>query len=87
MKDTKEPPPDAGFRITKIHAFLCINENDVEGVAGFMDRQGTFWPMVCADRERIESMRPIAQTLATAKNVQMMLAEFSVRTDVEIIDP
>lgn len=86
MKDTKEAPSDTGFRITKIHAFLCI-DNDVEGVAGFMDTQGTFWPMVCADPERIASMRPIARQIATGRNVQIMLAEFSVRKDVEIINP
>lgn len=87
MKDNQNQPPDTGFRITKIHAFLCIDETNVEGVAGFMDREGVFWPMVCADAERVASMRPIAQHIASSRNVQIVLTEFSVRKDVETLIP
>lgn len=87
MKNNQETPPDTGFRITKIHAFTCIDENDVEGVAGFLGPGGTFWPMVCADPARVDSLRPVAQQIATGRRVKITLAEFSVRKDVEAINP
>jgi hypothetical protein len=66
------------FRITKITAFVAIDEvGDVEGVLG--TRVGNTWfPLICADEEQIRKMYPVAKSICK----DFRIAEFSVRKDV-----
>jgi hypothetical protein len=73
-----------GFRIGEVHAYLVVAANGDEGIAAFHTGQG-WMPMVCADRTRIESLRPIAEQLARETGQEIKLVRFAVRTDVETI--
>lgn len=52
------------FQIKEIHVYLATDKDGVEGVTGFMSGDGIFWPMVCADRARLDSWRDKAQQIA-----------------------
>ena len=75
------------FQITTLHAYIATDEDGEEGVIGFLTPQGTWMPMVAADRTRIECLRPMAQAVADQTGQQIVLAEFSVRTDLETLEP
>jgi hypothetical protein len=77
----------SGFRIKTIHAFIATEADDTEGVVGFRTETGAFWPMVCADEARVDSLRKMAQLVAQQTGVKIVLAKFSVRQDVEEIKP
>lgn len=72
--------------IDTISAFIAIDKTG-EGITAFMTADGQWVPMVAADKERVESLRSIAQTLATASGRRIVLAEFSTRADLEILEP
>lgn len=79
------PGKTAGFRIVEIHAFVTVDD-DIEGVVAYLGPAG--WsPLICADQARVDSMRSMAQDIATATNKTIKLAKFSVREDVEEIKP
>ena len=73
-----------GFRITYIHAFTAIGSDDEEGVIAFMSADGPM-PMIAADPERLEQLRPIAQQVADAMDVTVTLARFGTREDLETL--
>lgn len=59
--------------------------NDEGVVAKYI---GNAWmPLVGADMKRIDSLRPIAGSIATNANKKVTLARFSNRTDLETIEP
>lgn len=74
------------FKIETISAFIAVDDDGTEGVVGVPSLFGLM-PMVCADEERIRSLEPRAQELATAMRKTITLARFSVRTDVKQIEP
>ena len=76
----------APFRITTIHAFTTIGEDGDEGIPAIL-LDGTWMPMVCADKARLDSMRPQAQAIATRTGKSIKLVRFSVRSDIETIVP
>lgn len=71
--------------IDTLTAFIAVDEEG-EGVMAFRG-PGGWMPMVAADEERLESMRPLAQEIATASGRRCVVARFSVREDVEVIEP
>jgi len=76
------------FKVTEMWAFLAVGPKDGdEGIPAFLASDGVMMPLVCADKARIESLRPIAQEIATATKVPIVLARFSVRENVEEIKP
>lgn len=72
-------------RIDEFHAWISSDE-DGEGLIGHMTPTG-WLPLIGADRERIESLRGLAQQTADASGVEVRLVSFSVRTDVETLTP
>lgn len=44
-------------------------------------------PMVAADRNRLESLRPLARQIAAATNKEIKLIHMGGRQDVEVIRP
>lgn len=72
------------FKITEIYAFIAVGPDGDEGVCGFQSA-GTFMPMVCADQARVDSLRPVAVSLAAITGARITLAKFSVREDMEVI--
>jgi hypothetical protein len=73
-----------GFRIDEVHAYIVVGESGDEGIAAFHTGQG-WMPMICADKARIESLRPMAESLARETGHEIKLVRFAVRTDVETI--
>jgi len=74
-------------RIEHIYAFICDDAGpDDEGIAA--STHGLMWmPLVGADMERMESLRPVAQRIATHFRKPIRLCRFTVRETLEIIQP
>lgn len=71
--------------IDRLFAFISVSEEG-EGIIGFHSPMG-WMPMIGADEERIEQLRPIAQRVANSGGKRVVLAQFEQRTDLEIIEP
>lgn len=67
--------------IDNLWAFLSIDEDGDEGVCAFHGSQG-WMPMVATDLKRVESLKPLAQEMATEGN-NIKLVKFTERVDVE----
>jgi ABC-type branched-subunit amino acid transport system ATPase component len=73
-----------GFKITEMFAFIATEKDGTEGVMGMMSENG--WvPLVGADMDRVESIKPIVQGIAQSSGVNITLAKFSVRENLEVI--
>lgn len=73
--------------IKELFAFIiCDKSEQDEGVPGVSTPQGIM-PLMGADFERAKSLRGIAQTLANESGKTITLAKFSVREDVETLQP
>lgn len=73
------------LRIEQMYAFVA-SDDEGEGVCATM--LGDVWyPMVAADMERIEQLRPHAEALATVLGKEITLAQFTFRKDLETINP
>lgn len=72
--------------ITEMFAFIAVDETG-EGVLAVQTSDGMMMPLVGADLARIDSLRPIAQQLATAHNQTIKLIKFTVREELEVIRP
>lgn len=72
------------FRIKTIHAFISIDQDDEEGVIGQLMPDGTWMPLICADEERLLSIRPMAEKIAQT-GIKVKLVRFTQREDVEEI--
>ena len=74
-------------RIDEMYAYISTDadEND-EGIVGF--HTGKEWiPCVGADMDRMNSLRPMAEMIATKENMTLLLVKFSTRTELEVIEP
>lgn len=74
-----------GFRITEIWAWVSLDAgDDCEGILGHMTSLGMA-PMIGADRERIESLRPEAEVIAAVLPNPVQLRRFSNMTIEETL--
>ena len=72
-------------KIEQIYAFIAEDTGpDDEGVTGFATGMG-WMPMVGADIDRIESLKPIAQQIAKSTGKKIKLIKFTNREEVETI--
>ena len=71
--------------IDTITAYIAVDDEG-EGICAFQG-PGGWMPMVAADQARIDSLRPMAEALAEGSGRRIVVARFSVRTDVEVIEP
>lgn len=77
-------------KIEAMYAYVAHEkgDSDDEGITAFLPGPSAQWmPMVGADEKRMASLRPMAQELANALGQTITLVKFSVRTDLERIDP
>ncbi len=77
-------------KIEAMYAYIAHEKGDPddEGVTAFLPGPSAQWmPMVGADEKRMASLRPMAQELANATGQRITLVKFSVRTDLETIEP
>ena len=72
--------------IKEMFAFIAVDDGD-EGICGANLPGIGFAPLVGADMERIDSLRPIARDIAMALGKEIKLVKFSVREELETINP
>lgn len=75
------------LRIDEMYAYVAVEKSTGdEGITAFFDPEGGTWlPMVGADMERVEALRPIAQMLAEQGQQEIRVLRFSVREEIEVI--
>ncbi len=65
--------------------FLFVAE-DEEGEGLIGQRIGDQWiPFVCADKARLNSLRPMAENIARESGKKIKLIKFTTRTELEVI--
>ncbi len=72
-------------KITELWAFVSVDEGG-EGIVGMsmtIDGQETFMPFVCYDKERMESLKPLAIVMGKKSNKKIKLIKLSVREEIE----
>jgi len=74
-------------KIDAIFAFISVDEGlEDEGIVAA--RMGNMWmPLVGADMDRVESLKPLAVGVARLTGKKIVLAKFSVREDLEELEP
>ena len=73
-------------KITELFAFIAEDGPEDEGIVA-MTVGDMLMPMVGADMDRVESLRPIAENIARIYSQKIILAKFTIRTDLEEITP
>jgi hypothetical protein len=73
-------------RIDAMFAFVA-EDADGEGFCAFRDSDGSSFPLVGADVARLDEMRRVAQAIADGSGRPIRLLRFSVREEVEAIEP
>ncbi|TET42665.1 MAG: hypothetical protein E3J66_03215 [Dehalococcoidia bacterium] len=72
-------------RIEEMYAFVAEDSGpDDEGVVGFMADTG-WMPMVGADMDRVESLKPIAEHIARTTSKRIKLLRFTNREELGLI--
>jgi hypothetical protein len=77
--------PKTLLRIDEIYAFIASDENG-EGLPA-IQHGNMMLPMVCADKARVDSLREKARMLARESGNKITLCRFSVREEMEVIEP
>lgn len=79
--------PKNTFSISELFAFLSVDDDGCEGLlAANLGPNGTVFPLIGADRERVESYRPYAAEAALKTGKKIRLARFSTKTILEEFD-
>ncbi len=71
--------------IDEIFAFVSVDEKG-EGIVGqsvMLMGQSIFMPFVCADKARMESLKPLAKKIAKETGKKIRLIRLSVREEIE----
>lgn len=74
-------------KITELYAFVSVDEGG-EGVIGQtipMGGREVFMPFVCADKARMESLKPLAKQISEHTGKKIRLIKMSKRTVIEEI--
>jgi hypothetical protein len=77
--------PNELLRIDEVYAFVSVDQNG-EGIVGHtvqMMGQTVFMPFVCADKSRMESLKPAAKKIAKESGKKIRLIRLSVREEIE----
>lgn len=79
-------PPNILPHIGSIFAYLSVDEVGNEGVcAAPIGPGGMTVPLIAADRERLLSITPVAESLAAMTGMTIRLVEFTGRIDLREI--
>lgn len=77
--------PNQLKRIDEVYAFVSVDEKG-EGIIGqTVQLRGdiVFMPFVCADKARMESLKPLAKEIAKESGRKIKLIRLSVREEIE----
>jgi len=72
-------------KITEVYAFVSVDEFG-EGVIGMtlaVNGRETFMPFVCADKKRMESIKPHAKEIARTTGKKVRLIKLTTREEIE----
>lgn len=75
------------LKINEVYVFVAQDE-DGEGIfahSTYFNGDHVFMPFVCADKERMQSLKPFAKKVSKEHNKKIKIVKFSVREDVEEI--
>jgi hypothetical protein len=72
-----------GFRITEIWAFLTVDSDGDEGVCATRTPSGVWIPLIAADKELLDSLRPLAERLASENKRTVRLVRFHAKEVLE----
>lgn len=72
-------------RIDEVFVFVA-SDADGEGVPAFITRE-MWMPLMAADKDRVDSLREIARRIARESGNKITLCRFSVREELEVIEP
>ncbi len=73
------------LKINEIFAFVSVDETG-EGIIGQavnLMGQNVFMPFVCADKARMESLKPLAKEIGKNSGMKIKLIRLSVREEIE----
>ena len=71
--------------IRELYAFIADDQLG-EGVTSFQSGD-IHWPMVAADKDRVDSLRKMAQIIANQFGKEIKLVRFTAREELETITP
>ena len=74
-------------KIDAVYAFIATDEGGSEGIPAFVSDNNLTIPMIGADMDRVEHLRPIAEQMALGKGIIITLAKFGNREDLERFVP
>jgi hypothetical protein len=72
-------------RIDEVFVFVS-SDKDGEGIIGqtvVIDNILTFMPFVCADKKRMENIKPLAKMIGEESGKKIKLIRLSVREEIE----
>lgn len=78
-------PPNTLLRVDKLWAYLSKDGAGNEGLTAGSLPNGMLMPLIAADPERLKSITPMAERLATLTGLSITLVEFTTRTDLRTI--
>lgn len=67
--------------IEEMFCFIATEENGDEGIPAF-GGNGMFYPMVGADLERVEQLKPIAAQIAKVSNKKIRVVKFTSKEEL-----
>lgn len=76
------------YKIEEIYAFVAEEELG-EGIIGrtvVIDNQLVFMPFVCADKARMESLKPLALEIQKESGKKIKIIKMTKRTDLEVVE-
>lgn len=74
-------------RIEEMFAFIALDPaDDTEGVTAALRPNGEWMPMIGADMDRMNSLRPVAREIAKASGQRVTLCRFTTREELEAFD-
>ena len=75
-------------RIDEMYAYVIMDDDDTEGIPAFqLTGSAIPMPMVGADMARVESLNPIAQSMAQQLGKKVTLVRFTTREEIEVFEP
>jgi len=89
MKVKYHKPKNTLEKITEVYCFVSVDERG-EGIIGHsMEEPETgreiMMPFVCADKARMESLKPLAKEMSLRSGIKIKLIKLTNREELEVI--
>jgi len=89
MKVKYHKPKNTIEKITEVYCFVSVDERG-EGIIGHSMEipetgQQMMMPFVCADKARMESLKPLAKKMSLESGMKVKLIKLTNREELEVI--